>query len=234
MNIKVFSSTITQYPKLNNKLKNSPSFGYNKIMGEDTISPMLFYDLETPEILLKKVKKSDNNAKGMNELFLAIIKEREIELDIVKKQKMTDILFEKQYDASNLLTLTEDSKMLSTQEKKNIETIVKSNIEKTNEELHKLNKEVTRPADFKKLKTLKKIAKEIVKKASFDPNYIDNNGVGLINHTLSTGDDELSLMLMHHNAFDYPISFRTDAEKERYEKLSKKLIVKNFLSSCFM
>ena len=222
-----FSVTENKSSGINNKqsLAFKGSMPEDKFISSTVISP----DMATPELLLQKVRKSDKNAKGVNELFEAVISERAKAIDLIKKHEEREILRDElrfAYTTSPTIFLGKNAPQAQ------IDYLlrpVKRKISYINDCLAQY--ENLPEIDFDRLKLLGKIAKSLTKKTSFNPNYKGSDGLRFINRTLNSGDDELSLMLIRHKDFECPAFFINPSDEERcieLEKQSKPFFIRWF------
>lgn len=207
------------------------SFKKSEWVSKDKFEELALGSLEhnAPRTLLHTVKNSDYDVKGVNKIFLGVVKKRAQELFLMQKQKEKELLEEKLQDAYRL----RESAYLSTNVADDLRTYY---IQKAKTAINNITDSLTQYKDFREpnhenFKIFGKVAKALLKKQNFNPNYKDSHNLRLITHTLSSGDDELSLMLMKHKDFERPVHCMKNAEWERFLKLEKQS--KSLFSSIF-
>ena len=229
MRINGLNLLVTKNTKTDTNIRKYPSFGKSVKDDEFVFSSGISSYIECPDILLKKVKQSGKDAEGVNELFEAIISERGKEIKLMKKQEEKEKLKEElcqTYGNSPLMFLRENASEAE------IDYFSRPIKTKINNILRSLGKyENLDEPDNKKFRLLGKTAKILAKKDSFNPNHICSDGLRLINHTINSDDDELSLVIIRHKNFKCPDCFIDSPNKEKYNYLEKKS--KSFFARLF-
>ena len=205
----------------------SVSFGNNNTVNTDEFLSEGAKNIDNLKIILKNIKQK-NDIKNATNIFLDVLNARKKDIDAINKQKEMDSLIEQIQCSSELQDIVLQSRNMSEKEKSFILTITKSNIEKNGSKIEKMYNDGLEPANYKRLKLLKTIAKHIVKMPSFNPNYENESGKRLINIALDAKDKEMAKLVMNHPEFDEMGSFTNDFEKARFEALKKKSFVQLF------